>query len=307
MPDHHRRQPVDETTARPVAPILAGIAIAACLLFWALANGHESEPHGAPSANRNQPQNASTRASEAPDSVHRTADHEGPVRVEHRRYEGPEVDSDQWSRQLTDQDLRYCQRQVRRVLKTTDKVFDLDIADPTEREQRMAELFRIRVQCQAVQRLLAEAKGFMTKSLLRETRNDEDQFVWTMLVHYKDEGDLILNVPIDLTQFPEVRDWRTRSAAINAFSEQGKGASWNALGYAERRRIVDAAERARAAIPSLRERIEVIQSIPSADRTDLQRRTYAELTAELDAAYEAERQAPPHYDPTTLEWRFRRR
>ena len=226
------------------------------------------------------------------------------VRVEYRPGVGKGEDREFWSRPMTERDREWSLRQVARIISTTDSVFDLPKSEALEMEHRMAEMFRIRVMAEAAQKLIDEKRGFVTKGYVSALTSDDEWHYWNLSMFYKDEGNRCLYVPINLNEFPLVRDWRRRADEIAEFVKQDKGYKWNGLDYAVRKELVDAAVAAHARLPALEDELAELRLIPVEDRTAEQVARWHVLGPQVAECYEATRKVPPYYDPTTLEWRF---
>lgn len=232
------------------------------------------------------------------------ATHDGkPVRVEYRP-DGAKG-ADFWCRPVSDRDQKYALRQVARIRSTTDTMFTLDEKDPVEFDQRLADLLRVRAMTDAAATLIAEGKAFVTKRLVSALQSDEQWHYWNLSIHYKDEGALVLYVPIDLRAFPEVLHARANAQRIREFARSESARRWNGVSYETRQHLVDASRRAREAMRPLQAEEASLLEIDPQARTPSQRERLRDLSRRIAELQETAAKVPPFVDETTLEWQFR--
>ena len=225
-----------------------------------------------------------------------------PVRIRYAPAGSVEGERDYWCRPLSQRDITYALRQVARIRKTTDELFSLNEDDPVERERRMASLLRIRAMADAVAQLIRDGQGFMTRGYVPSLQSDNEWHYWSLRVYYKDEGELVLYAPIDLSQFPDVKEFRQRSRDIEEFANTHRAYEWNSLDYSERRKLVDSAIAAREELRRLRGKIEDLRELSGNLETD---EAVRELRSRIHECQAIIGRAPPLVDQASLEWKFR--
>lgn len=226
------------------------------------------------------------------------------VRVEYRASAGRSPDRDYWCRAMSDADKRSALRQLARVHASTNRAFDPpdEHADSVERERHMANQLRIRAMVEAATTLIGEGRAFVTKGPVNALHSDDKWHYWNMRIHTKAEGDLSLNVPIDLDRFPAVRDWRQRESDVNQFAEADAAYRWNGLDYAIRQQIVAGGAQASEKLLVLEREAEGLRAVALDKRTPEQVQRSIALAAEIEACRRAVARVPRAIDPTTLEW-----
>lgn len=227
-----------------------------------------------------------------------------PVRVEYRAGPDKELDREYWCRAMTDSDKAWALRQLIRAHKTTDRAFELEGSDQVEVEREMTNQFRIRAMVEAAMTLIEEGEAFVTKAPVNALQSDDKWHYWNMRMHTKEEGDLSLNVPIDLNRFPQVRDWRQREQEMNQFAETEAAYRWNSLDYTVRQQIVADGKAARERLAQINEEAKGLNAVPRDERTAEQIARSIALGKEMEACQKAVSRVPRRLDPDTLEWKF---
>jgi hypothetical protein len=280
--------------------LTGGVVIASCALLLLRDPGVPSTPPTAPApasqGSSSQEQVAATPKDLA-DLTRHALQAGKTVRIEHQSPEATGESRTFWSRSLNDRDRAYARRQIARIRRSTDKAFDLKIDDPVERERRMTELFRVRAMVEAAETLLGEGSGFVTKGLVSALASDDEWHYWNLRVHYKDEGERMIYVPIPLARFVDVKDWRASASSMREFAAADQAYRWNSLDFTQRQQLVAAATTAASRVAALQAEIERLRKAAPDGSKDP---AVIDLQHELERCYEAINRVPRHYDPTTL-------
>jgi hypothetical protein len=290
-----------------VAAVVASCAWLSYQADWS--HGVSGDPHTAPPALQVPAQVIEETAGSA-DEVEtkmREAFLSGrPVRVEYSSPAGlPEVKEEYWCRAVTERDRVYGARQIARVRKTTDKLFNLDEPSPVKREQEMSRLFKIRAMTDAAAVLLNEGNAFVTKGLISSLRSDDEWHYWNLLIYYKDEGSRALYVPIDLSRFPDVKNYRQKSRDIDAIAATEAAYEWNSIDYSIRRKLVDAAAAARRRISEMTPELKELESQSANQLSAVQAARRREMSGEVSVLQDVVTKVPPYVEEPSLDVRLR--
>ncbi|MBZ0150645.1 MAG: hypothetical protein K8J09_03865 [Planctomycetes bacterium] len=227
-----------------------------------------------------------------------------PVQVEYRAGKDREADRYYWCRLLTEAERQRAIRHISIIHRTTDRAFELEGSDDIDREKEMTNQFRIRAMADAARILLEDGQAFLTKGPISLLQSNDRWHYWSMSFHTSAEGDLWVNVPIDLDRFPQVRGWRQREQEMNQFAETEAAYRWNSLDYTVRQRMVADGNLAREKMLLFEQEAKELNAVPREQRTAEQIARSIALGEEMKACQQVTSRVPRRLDPMTLEWKL---
>jgi hypothetical protein len=280
--------------------------VAACLIGWiaysrVVTDDLPGRTVGASSAIDTEVEIATSPA-DVVERMRKSSEEGRTVRVEYHASPGasgqqPEL----WCRSLTDGERMRAARQMDRLRQASDNAIARTEGDPVEVELKRARGLRNRAMVDAAATLLAEGGGFLTKGIATGLMSDSEWHYWNMSFHTAEEGDLLLYVPISLVRFTDVGPRKANAAAMAEVAAGERGYQWNSRDFEERRRLVDAAVRAKLRYPELEREVAALKA--AGDLGPGQPESLRRLLEEMQVLRDAIALVPAGYEEGTLEYR----